>query len=42
MQEDDVDETLQSNEVINRYTVDIIAQHKDYDEDLCLHWAIAK
>ena len=40
--EDDVDEDQKTQEIINRYTVDIIAEHKDFGEELALHWAVAK
>ena len=39
--EDDVDDQA-AKEVINQYRVDIIAQYKDFNDELLLHWAIAK
>lgn len=31
-----------TKEVFNRYTVDLIAQHTDFNEELILHWGIGK
>jgi len=41
-EEDDADEAQSAKEVINQYRVEVIAQHKDFDDELLLHWAVGK
>ena len=42
--EDDVDESQErkATQVINRFTIDMIAEHRDFEEDLKLHWSVGK
>ena len=43
VEESDVeDEQRTPKEVINRYTIDLIAQHMDFEEELVLHWGVGR
>ena len=41
-EEDKEEDDSQPSEYMHKYTVDLIANYKDFNEDLLLHWALGR
>ena len=39
---DDEEDEKEPKEFMHKYIIDLIAKHKDYDEELLLHWGVAR